>query len=61
MPKSKLRGGRKTHNKRIQYRTDKKEQSKKVLQKKFDELLAKEMELMQKQKELQLTATTENK
>lgn len=61
MPKSKLRGGRKNHNKRIQSRSNKKEQSKKILQKKFDELLAKEMESVQKQKELQLTATTENK
>lgn len=44
MPKSKLRGGKKAHQKRIKKRTEVKDLKKKTLQKKFDEFLKQQME-----------------
>jgi hypothetical protein len=44
MPKSKLRGGKKEHRRRIENRTQVKEVRKKTIQKKFDEFLQQQME-----------------
>jgi hypothetical protein len=44
MPKSKLRGGKKEHRKRVQKRLQVREVKKKTIQKKFDEFLQQQME-----------------
>lgn len=59
MPKSKLRGGAKTHRKRIKNRTTNKVVKSKQLQEKFEEILKTQMEERQRLKSEMSGATTD--